>query len=101
MPKKLIAKLVARRKRIIDLRESGVIKHQEWAERLKAVDRALAEARGAVPARRQDYIDPKLLPSGLVRYFAGFRRRSFEEAGTCCWKRCGGLSWGARSHQSP
>ena len=76
VPAKEVARLEAKRERILESKHDGLITREKCNTQIAALDRELQAARAtvAVPA---PIIDVKRLAAGLVRVFAGFHKKPF------------------------
>jgi hypothetical protein len=73
-----VARLEAKRSRIVDMRADGQITREECAKRLSAVDRELQAAHAAAAQSRAPEIDIHLLARGLAGAFALFPSLPFD-----------------------
>jgi hypothetical protein len=77
-----IARLEAKRARIVDLRADGLIGREECAKRLSAIDQEVQTARAASAQSALPAIDIKALARGLAGAFALFASLPFDRAGS-------------------
>jgi hypothetical protein len=74
-----VAKLEAKRKRLVDLAVDGEISREEFTKRVRVIDQQIRDVQGQLAVRAPVSVDFRQLASRIVRSFARFRFLPFED----------------------